>query len=277
MSTREDYPAGVPCWVDTDQHDPAGAVGFYSALFGWQVEDTMPPEAGGHYFMARIGGRDVAAISPQQEGAPRPAAWNTYIRVDSADEAATRVRAAGGHVLSEPFDVFDAGRMGVFADPEGAVFCVWQAGAHLGSAAVNEHGAVNFNDLHTDDVETAKAFYGAVFGWGMVDVGSPFWTLPGYGDHLETLTPGLRAGIRAMGVTEEFADVVARVLPRYGAPAHWGVTFMVDDVDAVTGRAAELGGSVVREPQTAPWTRYAVLADPGGATFTASQFVPPDA
>ena len=29
-------------------------------------------------------------------------------------------------MLSEPFDVFDAGRMGVFADPEGAVFCVWQ-------------------------------------------------------------------------------------------------------------------------------------------------------
>jgi len=26
MSTREDYPAGVPCWVDTNQPDPAGAV-----------------------------------------------------------------------------------------------------------------------------------------------------------------------------------------------------------------------------------------------------------
>jgi len=34
------------------------------------------------------------------------------------------VREAGGRVLSEPFDVFDSGRMGVFADLEGAVFCV---------------------------------------------------------------------------------------------------------------------------------------------------------
>ena len=61
--------------------------------------------------------------------------WNTYIRVESADDAAARVRKAGGRVLSEPFDVFDAGRMGVFADPEGAVFCVWQPGSHRGSAA----------------------------------------------------------------------------------------------------------------------------------------------
>src|SRR5438093_719404 len=164
MSTREDYPAGVPCWVDTNQPDPADAARFYSGLFGWQTEDAMPPDAGAHYYMARIDGRDVAAISSQPPGAPPQAVWNTYIRVESADDAAARVREAGGRVLSEPFDVFDAGRMGVFADPEGAVFCVWQPGSHRGSAAVNEHGAVNFNNLHTDDAGAARAFYGAVFG-----------------------------------------------------------------------------------------------------------------
>ena len=169
MSTREDYPAGVPCWVDTNQPDPADAARFYSGLFGWQTEDAMPPDAGAHYYMASIGGRDVAAISSQPDGAPPQAMWNTYIRVESADNAAARVREAGGRVLSEPFDVFDAGRMGVFADPEGAVFCVWQPRSHRGSAAVNEHGAVNFNNLHTDDVEAARAFYGAVFGWTTID------------------------------------------------------------------------------------------------------------
>ena len=109
MSTREDYRAGVPCWVDTNQPDPAGAARFYSGLFGWQTEDAMPPDAGAHYYMARIDGRDVAAISSQPPGAPPQAVWNTYIRVESADDAAARVREAGGRVLSEPFDVFDAG------------------------------------------------------------------------------------------------------------------------------------------------------------------------
>jgi predicted enzyme related to lactoylglutathione lyase len=273
MSTREDYPAGVPCWVDTSQPDPVAAARFYSELFGWETEDAMPPDTGSHYFMARVAGRDAAAISSLSPGAPPQAAWNTYVRVDSADEAAARVRDAGGQVLSEPFDIFDSGRMGVFADPEGAVFCVWQAGSHRGSAVVNEHGAVNFNDLYTDDVEAAKAFYGAVFGWTTIDVGSPMWALPGYGDHLEQLTPGIRAGMKQMGAPEGFEDVVARILPREGGPARWGVTFAVDDADATAARAGELGGSVLVAPQNAPWVRFAVLADPAGASFTASQFV----
>src|SRR5580658_384199 len=258
MSTREDYPAGVPCWVDTNQPDPVAAARFYSGLFGWQTEDAMPPDAGSHYYMARIDGRDAAAISSQPPGTPPQAVWNTYIRVESADDAAAQVREAGGRVLSEP---------------EGAVFCVWQPGSHRGSAAVNEHGAVNFNNLHTDDVEAARAFYGAVFGWTTIDAGSPMWALPGYGDHLEELNPGMRAGMKQMGAPDGFVDVVATILPREGGPARWSVTFAVDDVDAITARARELGGSVLAEPQNAPWVRFAVLADPAGASFTASQFV----
>lgn len=273
MSTREDYPAGVPCWVDTNQPDPAAAARFYSALFGWETQDSMPPDAGAHYFMARIAGRPVAAISSQPSGGPSQAAWNTYVRVESADDAAARVRNAGGKVLSEPFDVYDAGRMAAFADPEGALFFVWQPGSHRGSAAVNEHGAVNFNDLHTDDLQTAKAFNGAVFGWTTIDAGSPMWALPGYGDHLEQLNPGIRAGMKQMGAPEGFEDVVARILPRGGGPAHWSVTFAVDDADATVAKAREGGGSVLSEPQNAPWVRFAVLADPAGASFTVSQFV----
>jgi uncharacterized protein len=274
MSTREDYPAGVPCWVDTTQPEPADAARFYAGLFGWQTEDVMPPEAGAHYFMARIGGRDVAAIASPSPGAPAQAAWNTYIRVESADETVSRVRAAGGQVLSEPFDVFDSGRMGVFADPEGAVFCVWQPGSHRGAAAVNEHGAVNFNNLHTDNVEAAQAFYGAVFGWTTIDAGSPMWALPGYGDHLEERNPGTRAAMKEGGAPQGFENVVATILPRDGGPARWSVTFAVDDADTAAARARELGGSILAEPHDAPWVRFAVLADPAGASFTASQFVP---
>jgi Glyoxalase-like domain len=42
------------------------------------------------------------------------------------------------------------------------------------------------------------------------------------------------------------------------------VTFAVDDVDAITARARELGGSVLAGPQNAPWVRFAILADPAG-------------
>src|SRR5213080_4887858 len=126
MRERDGYIPGVPCWVDTSQPDPEAAVAFYSGVFGWEVEDVMPPDAPGRYFMARLRGRDVAAIS----GSDGPPSWSTYVCVDDADSAATRVRDAGGTVISEAFDVMDAGRMAVFADPEGAVFSVWQPGRH---------------------------------------------------------------------------------------------------------------------------------------------------
>src|SRR5256885_1881362 len=165
MPERDGYMPGVPCWIDTSQPDPEAAVDFYSGLFGWDFEDVMPPGAPGKYFIARLRGGDVAAVGSQPAGAPPMAVWNTYVWVQSADEAAAKVRQAGGRVLTDPFDVMDAGRMAVFTDPEGAAFCVWQAKEHKGARIVNEPGSLNFNGLNTRDAAGAKSFYGSVFGW----------------------------------------------------------------------------------------------------------------
>lgn len=279
MNERDGYIAGVPCWVDTSQPDPRAAVDFYGGLFGWQFEDVLPPEAPGEYFVARIGGGDVAAVASQPEGGPPMAVWNTYIWVDSADETASKVRAAGGSVLTEPMDVGESGRMAVFADPAGAPFCAWQAKEHRGAKIVNEPGSLNFNNLNTRDPEGAKSFYGSVFGWAILDVGgSTMWTLPGYGDHLEERDPGLRERMAEGGAPTGFEDVVASLNPipddQPDTPPHWGVTFAVDDADATAERAAGLGGQVVVPPFDAPWVRMTVITDPQGATFTASKFVP---
>jgi predicted enzyme related to lactoylglutathione lyase len=279
MPERDGYIPGVPCWVDTSQPDPEAAVRFYSELFGWQFEDVMPPGAEGRYFSARIRGGDVAAVGSIPEGAPQVATWNTYVWVDSADETAGKVRDAGGTVVMEPFDVMDAGRMGVFADPEGAVFMAWQAKEHRGARIVNEHGSLNFNDLNTRDVGGATAFYRAVFGWRTLEIPGGFlgWTLPGYGDHLSRDNPGLREQVAEVGGPEGFEDVVASIVPipddQPDTPAHWGVTFAVDDADAIAKTAAELGGKVIVPPLDAPWVRLTVIADPQGAIFTASKFV----
>jgi uncharacterized protein len=280
MPERDGYIPGVPCWIDTSQPDPDAAASFYGDLFGWEMEDVMPPDSDGKYFVGRIRGGDVAAVSSIPEGAPPMAMWNSYIWVDSADETAAKVRDAGGTVMSEPFDVMDAGRMAVFADPEGAAFCVWQAKEHKGSRVVNEHGSLNFNNLQTRDAEAAKKFYGPVFGWQTLALpgGAEMWTLPGYGDHLEQYTPNIREATREAGGPEGFWDVVASIVPigddEADMPAHWGVQFAVDDADAIAERATELGGKVIAPPMDVPWARIAVIADPAGATFTASKFVP---
>ena len=277
MSERDRYIPGVPCWVDTSQPDPEAAAGFYGGLFGWELEDVMPADSPGRYFTARLDGRDVAAVGSQPAGAPPAAIWNTYVWVTSADETATKVWAAGGSVVTEPFDVMDAGRMAVFADPAGAVFCAWEPKRHRGAELVNQHGTLNFNDLHTPDPEGAMAFYGAVFGWETLELDGGFamWTLPGYGDHLEQGDPELRARMAEVGAPEGFEDVVASLATiTDDTPPHWGVTFAVDDADAIAARAAELGGTVVVPPFDAPWVRMTIIADPQGATFVASKFVP---
>jgi predicted enzyme related to lactoylglutathione lyase len=291
---RDGYIPGVPCWVDATEPDPEAAVDFYGGLFGWEFEDAMPQSSEGNYFIARAeatgwslfdssgGSRsgDVAAVGSIPEGAPPMAMWNTYFWVDSADEAASKVRAAGGGVVMEPFDFLDASRVAVFTDPEGAAFCVWEAREHKGARLVNDPGSLNFNGLNTRDVGGARTFYGSVFGWQTLDMGGglQMWTLPGYGDYLEGYHPQLREQMAEAGAPERFEDVVATINPigddQPDTPPHWSVTFATDDADATAAKATELGGTVIVPPFDAPWVRMTVIADPQGATFIASKFTP---
>jgi predicted enzyme related to lactoylglutathione lyase len=278
---RDGYIEGVPCAVDTSQPDPDAAVEFYGGLLGWEMENVMPPESELMYFVARLRGRDVAAVASIPRGAPQTATWRTYFWVDSADETAAKVRDAGGDVVAEPLDVEpDAGRTAVFTDPEGAEFRVWQAKQNKGAQLVNEPGSLNLNGLNTHDTEGAKSFYDSVFGWRtlVLDGGPEMWTLPGFGDFLERDNPELRTQMAQAGAPEGFEDVVASINPipddQPDTPAHWSVTFAVADADATAAKATELGGRVIVPPFDAPWVRMTVIGDPQGATFIASQFVP---
>ena len=135
------------------------AADFYGGLFGWEFEETMPPDLGGNYLIARCETKgwslfdrsgaarsgQVAAMASLPDGAPPAAMWNTYVWVESADETTSKVRDVGGAVAVEPYDVPGAGRMAVFTDPEGAAFRVLQAREHKGAEVVNDPGALNFN------------------------------------------------------------------------------------------------------------------------------------
>ncbi len=273
MTEQDRFVPGVPNWVELTTPDLHAAQGFYGALFGWTFTDAGPAPGGGPYLLAQLAGGAVGALAQGQ-----PGRWNSYVLVDSVDDTAERVRAAGGRVLGPPTDV-DGGRVLAFTDPEGAELRAWEPRGRRGADVVNAHGSVNFNDPHTRDTAAAAEFYGAVFGWRVLDMGGgmSMWALGAYGDHLEARQPGTRESYASMGGPPGFEDVVASIDPLddAGATAHWGVTFSVDDADACAARAAELGGQVVSGPVDMPWVRTAVLQDPHGASFVASQFVMP--
>src|SRR5262250_3234727 len=153
MPARESYAQGTPNWVDLQTTDQAAAKAFYGALFGWTYDD-QPMDAGAVYSIAKIGDGQVAAIAPQSPelaAAGAPPMWNTYLAVDSVDDATAKVGPAGGTVAMEPFDVMDAGRMAFVMDPSGAPVALWQANQHIGATLVNEPGTINWNELITTD------------------------------------------------------------------------------------------------------------------------------
>ena len=110
------YLPGTPCWTDVTSTDLSRAVEFYRGLFGWDAE-VGGPESGG-YTMFKLDGKNVAAGSPPM-GEAAASYWTTYIASDDVDATAEKIRAAGGTVMMDPFDVFDAGRMTIAERSDG--------------------------------------------------------------------------------------------------------------------------------------------------------------
>jgi predicted enzyme related to lactoylglutathione lyase len=245
MPARTSYVQGTPNWVDLQAPDLAAAKAFYGPLFGWSFDDMPMPD--GVYSMAKIGDSEVAAIaSPGMAGAS--AVWSTYLAVDSADEAAGKVQAAGGQVVMAPFDVPGAGREVIAVDPSGATVSLWQAGGHIGATLVNEPGCVLWNELITSDL-SATAFYEQVLGLtaSAMDMGDTKYTV-------------FQAGDAMVGGAAE--------PPVPGLPNHWHVYFAVGDADAAAARISELGGKVLVPPFDIPVGRIAMARDPQGALFS---------
>jgi predicted enzyme related to lactoylglutathione lyase len=181
-----------------------------------------------------------------------PSFWSTYLASDDVDATAAAIREAGGTLLMEPFDVFDAGRMVVAQDPTGAAFGAWQAGEHHGAQLANEPGSFTWNECQTTDPAAAAEFYKAVFGHGVDE-----WDM-GQGEPYRVLKVGEKgvAGLSKIGPELE------------GAPPSWTTVFAVADADESVATAQELGATLLVSPMDLPDIgRFAVLRDPVGAVF----------
>jgi uncharacterized protein len=258
MADVDSLPAGSFCWPELSTTDQKGGVAFYRALFGWDLND-QPMGPGETYSMFEMRGRPVGAAAsqrPEERQHGVPPHWNTYISVTNADGAAKRAVELGGRVLASAFDVSDAGRMAVLADPTGAVFQVWEPKRHIGTRIQREPGALCWTEIVTNDTAAAERFYTQLFGWSAKKGGA------GPDEYTEFSVDGTPSG-GMMAIRPEWGPNI---------PPNWTPYFQVVDCDATTSKAKGLGAQVGVPPMDIPNVgRFSMLADPQGARFAIFQ------
>jgi predicted enzyme related to lactoylglutathione lyase len=118
---------GTLCWADLNTPDPAAAKKFYGDLFGWQfAEDTHPGLPTG-YAHIQNGGEHIGGIAPlRPECAEVPAHWLSYLLVSDCDATAAKATQLGAKFHLEPMTMENVGRFGMLADPQNAVFAIFQ-------------------------------------------------------------------------------------------------------------------------------------------------------
>jgi len=252
MFTVTKYPQGTFSWADHTSADPAAAKAFYSALFGWTVDDRPITGTDMTYTMFRLEGHAVAgAGASMSEGAP--AAWTNYIAVDDVDAVAAQVASLGGTLVAPPMDVMGEGRMAMIQDPGGAYVGLWQAGAHIGAGLVNTVGAMCWNELYTRDSAASQAFFAGLLGWTYS---------AGEGGYVMITNKG-RSNGGIFSMTEDMGSM----------PPHWMAYFTVADVQASVAKAESLGAKLVMPVGEAggDTMQIAVMTDPMGAVFATIQ------
>ncbi|QKW07170.1 VOC family protein [Streptomyces sp. NA04227] len=253
---------GVPCWVDAMLPDLEAGKRFYGELFQWTFDGGAEREHG-FYTQAYRDGRNVAALAPKRDGR-MPTVWTVYFATPDAVALCRRIRGAGGGVVREPLSVGPFGTMALAADPEGAVFGLWQGGTHTGFELQQSPGSFCWTEVYCRDKTKVDPFYEDVFGYGTTDAPDEvldfrMWSPAGE-------EPGPQTAVGGRSVVD--ASFPAEL------PPHFLVYFNVADCDATAASVVRLGGRVTADPfDVAPYGRMAVLIDNQGAEFAVLQDV----
>ncbi|MCB5179216.1 VOC family protein [Streptomyces antimicrobicus] len=247
--------SGAPCWVNLMTHDIDAAERFYGAVLGWSFR---PTRLGPAFRVAEGEGVPVAGIGAQAGTFSVAVAWTPYFAVADADAAVSRIRERTGTVAVGPVRFEGAGRGVLAADPQGAVFGLWE-GRVFADWLTAPRAAPAWVELRTRDAFAAAVFYGEVLLWATGESGCCDVS---YERDRIVLRHDGRVVARLDGgpAQEASAEPVRR--------PHWHVHFRVAELDASVAAAAAHGGDTVAvDPSPGPEGRFATLRDPEGALF----------
>jgi hypothetical protein len=227
--------AGMITWHELFTTDVERAIAFYTELLGAEIETASMGDF--DYQMLNKDGRSHAGFVKDEQGVA-PSHWYPYIHSDDVDVSVQAATAAGAQLIHGPTDIADMLRFAVLGDPQHATF-----GLITGEGNPPQ-GLFAWDELHAADLGAAESFYGTVAGW-----------------RTEDFMEGYRAWYSADAM-------VGGLMQKQGesAPTLWLPYLAVDDTDAATAQAQELGATVMLDPTTMDDVgRFSVVADPVGA------------
>jgi len=235
-------------WHDLITHDISAVKLFYAGVFGWKFEALPGTD---RYTVIRHNGEMIGGIAFSDrkiDGKPI-SQWVSMMSVPSVDQAASRIRQAGGRVYAGPRDIDDRGRLAIVGDPQGAVFGLVRTTG--GDPHDREAGIGDWlwNELWSDDREAAAQLYATLVGYELDThekvAGKPYTVFKRDGEP--------RAGLLVNPFPEEVTSL-------------WLPYVRVANPAAVAAKVEGLGGQVLLKPD--PEHRkgtVAIIADPTGA------------
>jgi predicted enzyme related to lactoylglutathione lyase len=252
-------PAGDFIWYELMTTDADGAKAFYDAVVGWNV-DAQSSFPNGYRMIGRSDGKMAGGILPltdeMREHGAHPT-WLGYINVDDVDASLTKIEQAGGKALMPAFDIPQAGRVAMVADPQGAPFYIMkptppqdQPDAISDVFSPTEQQRVGWNELSTSDPAAARRFYTGQFGWNDAE----FMPMGEMGEYRFLDHHGTRIG------------ALCGTMP--GAQPKWRYYFRVPSISAAKAVAEQHSGTIHMGPHEVPTGDFIIIGlDPQGAEF----------
>lgn len=262
ISTKDVF--GAPCWVSLMARDLEASQRFYGAVVGWTFRTAR---FGSAFSVAVLDGVPVAGIGALAGDLAVAVAWTPYFAVDDVDVAAARIRERVGTVAVGPVSFPGGGRAALVADPDGAVFGIWQGPVSSGWR-VGLGPAPAWLELRTRNAFDAALFYGEVLEWATGRTGC---CEVSYEEEQVVLRQGGEPVARLDSGPVEVGAYTPHTRPR------WHVHFRVPELDAAVEAALDLGGRTVSVVTSDGRERSIMLRDPDGALFTLTERVGEDA
>ncbi|WCD90423.1 Putative glyoxylase CFP32 [Streptomyces xanthophaeus] len=253
ISTREVF--GAPCWVSLMARDLGTAQQFYGAVVGWRFRRDRLGES---FSVAELDGVPVAGIGALAADLGVAVAWTPYFAVDDADAAVDRIRERTGTIAVGPVSFPSGGRAALVADPDGAVFGIWE-GAVSADWRVGRGPAPAWLELRTRNAFDSAIFYGAVLEWATGRTGC---CEVSYEEDQVVLRQAGEPVARLNSGPVELAGYAAHTRPR------WHVHFRVPRLRPAVEAALALGGRTVSDVTWNATERWVALRDADGALFT---------